>query len=73
MSTRVKHAPAYRTDFPATLLVLDEKIIPLVDSKPVARLNENMIGVAPDEMRGITVGNDDSNIAPIKIGSQQPS
>jgi hypothetical protein len=44
----------------AGILVFEKEVTPLFVTQPAFGLRKNMCGIAPDEVRGITVRNDDA-------------
>ena len=57
----------------APCLSSNRKLPQLESPSQSFRLHENMIGIAPDEVRGVAVGNDDADVAAVRVGCDQAS
>ena len=64
VSHRIERAVTDRFD-PAVLFVLDQEVVPVGCAQQVAGLDQDVFGVAPDEVRGVSVGDDDSQVAAV--------
>ena len=53
------------------VLVLKQEIPPLVITQPTLALREDMSGIAPNEVGGEAIGDDDSQVAAIHVRGAQ--
>lgn len=68
----IEHTAADLLNVPASVLVFKQEVPPVIVSLPVARLREDVGRIAPDEMRSIPVGDDDADIAAVRVGGDHP-
>ena len=70
VTASVQHAMADFLD-DAAVFVFEQKITPLFVAEPVFGLGEDVGGIAPDEVGGVTVRDDDAQITAIHVGGDQ--
>ena len=56
----------------AAVLVFKEEVAPLLIPEPVFRLREDVLGIPPDEVGGVTIRNDDAQIAAVHVRRDEP-